>query len=674
MTPDRPRIRKTLDAVVCSCAFAAWGFLADRLVFAVPFALVSLISVFFPPFVPPSALPRLIRLLSASLSFALLVWFWVNRSQYEQGAVLMWLLELPLFIAPIIVSVLWFDFPSSPAAGARVFVDRVVSSVNPFRAERRLDAPFRVDWPFAFVLSCAAPLCSRHSVLDSSIGVALVLALLFARFLSSRSGYGSSRPFLLSLSLVLSLSFAGFGGWVGMSSGEYIERKLNELAWGRGDSESFSSMSTSIGGEGRVDLSDEVRYRFSWQSQNGDKIPAEPVSRYIPLAYFNQTKNGVDWNTFDLSSEAVYSDSGIFTLSSEKSASPDDTLVISGKLHGNRNPFPLPPSPKLIGALPVAQINRPVLGGAFSHHAKGLAKYSVVHAPSALSLLPPVAADLEIPESLDYLLDEVFMNSGLAFVDKPSVAHIMRFFSGYSYTLDLSDALHGGPRTLHSFLLSDKRGHCEYFASAGALMLRRAGIPARVVSGYMLSEFDESERTWWARGSDAHAWVVYWDDKSSSWRDFDATPAGWESQQRSSFSALSDFFERLSYKFENFDLATVLRSFSVDEGKTPALVSVGLLAFLFLVLRAARRRPNRRGLLGALDQLDASLERRGFPRPLGIPHHEWLVDIGEPSAREISERLIAHVYAGKRDELLAEDVRRLASLLASASKAPRKND
>lgn len=73
-----------------------------------------------------------------------------------------------------------------------------------------------------------------------------------------------------------------------------------------------------------------------------------------------------------------------------------------------------------------------------------------------------------------------------------------------------------------SFLNSDKPAHCEYFASAAALLLRALGLPTRYVVGYYAHESSGSDQMV-VRGRDAHAWVECWID-GIGWTTVDATP------------------------------------------------------------------------------------------------------------------------------------------------------
>ena len=92
-----------------------------------------------------------------------------------------------------------------------------------------------------------------------------------------------------------------------------------------------------------------------------------------------------------------------------------------------------------------------------------------------------------------------------------------------AYTLQLPRILPHDP--LANFLFERKRGHCEYFASSMAVMLRSLRIPARVVNGFRTGEFNDLTSQYVVRASNAHSWVeAYF--PGYGWVDFDPTPAG----------------------------------------------------------------------------------------------------------------------------------------------------
>jgi transglutaminase-like putative cysteine protease len=94
--------------------------------------------------------------------------------------------------------------------------------------------------------------------------------------------------------------------------------------------------------------------------------------------------------------------------------------------------------------------------------------------------------------------------------------------SDYGYTLQLPDREVADP--LAHFLFVRRKGHCEYFASSMAVMLRSLGIPARLATGFQSGVFNPVSGLWLVRASDAHSWVEAW-IPGHGWTTFDPTPA-----------------------------------------------------------------------------------------------------------------------------------------------------
>jgi protein-glutamine gamma-glutamyltransferase len=93
----------------------------------------------------------------------------------------------------------------------------------------------------------------------------------------------------------------------------------------------------------------------------------------------------------------------------------------------------------------------------------------------------------------------------------------------YGYTLQLPRSPVADP--LANFLFERRQGHCEYFASSMAVMLRTLRIPSRVVNGFRSAEFNDLTSNYVVRAKDAHAWVeAYF--PGYGWVTFDPTPGG----------------------------------------------------------------------------------------------------------------------------------------------------
>lgn len=97
------------------------------------------------------------------------------------------------------------------------------------------------------------------------------------------------------------------------------------------------------------------------------------------------------------------------------------------------------------------------------------------------------------------------------------------FQQNFTYSLDRVTRPRLSDPIVH-FFQSKHPAHCEYFATAAAMLLRRANVPTRYVTGYVADEESDEDEYWIARNSDAHAWVEAYDDISQTWFPVESTP------------------------------------------------------------------------------------------------------------------------------------------------------
>jgi len=90
------------------------------------------------------------------------------------------------------------------------------------------------------------------------------------------------------------------------------------------------------------------------------------------------------------------------------------------------------------------------------------------------------------------------------------------------YTTDLS-VYNNVENHIYHFLFNAKKGHCEYFASAMAVMLRTINIPSRIVNGFQKGEYNKILDYYIVRQSNAHSWVECF-IPGRGWLEFDPTP------------------------------------------------------------------------------------------------------------------------------------------------------
>lgn len=155
----------------------------------------------------------------------------------------------------------------------------------------------------------------------------------------------------------------------------------------------------------------------------------------------------------------------------------------------------------------------------------------------------------------------------------------------YGYSLQMKAT---GPDPLADFLFNVKSGHCEYFATAMAVLLRTHGVAARVVNGFLPGEYNETAEAYTVRQSDAHSWVEVYFPENQAWVTFDPTPsAGRLEPVRTGLAAqlqkYAEAMELLWFQYvvgydkqEQRSLATTLHNQIFDYGRmvTRALATI----------------------------------------------------------------------------------------------------
>ncbi len=136
---------------------------------------------------------------------------------------------------------------------------------------------------------------------------------------------------------------------------------------------------------------------------------------------------------------------------------------------------------------------------------------------------PPRAADLQLPDELDpripRLARQVVRGRSGTLARATALERHLR--TEYDYSLE-SVFESQGVTPLDQFLFEEKRGHCEYFASALAVMLRTLDIPARLITGFSATQKNPLTGFYEIRALDGHAWVEAW-IRDHGWVTFEPT-------------------------------------------------------------------------------------------------------------------------------------------------------
>ncbi len=229
--------------------------------------------------------------------------------------------------------------------------------------------------------------------------------------------------------------------------------------------------------------------------------------------------------------------------------------------------------------------------------------------------------------------------------------------SGFDYSNTMV-APPDGESPLGHFLFERKAGHCEYFASALAVMLRQSGVHARIVTGYRGASFNRYGGYFVVQEYRAHSWVEYW-VPSRGWLRADPTPSAELRDTSGLIERAAAFADLLRYRWNRYvieydldlqlDALRSLRRSLDSSGSSgrgeawsvalwPKLVLAGLL-FIVVVLAlvtalggSARRRPDAEATR-LLSRLERTLVRRGFPRrrPSETPAR-WVAVVAEREA------------------------------------------
>jgi hypothetical protein len=132
---------------------------------------------------------------------------------------------------------------------------------------------------------------------------------------------------------------------------------------------------------------------------------------------------------------------------------------------------------------------------------------------------------LTLPNAFIPRLQALMADSTRGMSDREKIAEVLGFLGSPEFAYSLE----GLPRTqnaLEQFIFVDKKGNCEYFAAAMGVMLRMAGVPTRLVTGYRGGVYNEAGGYYIVQEQNAHVWVEVWNEEDGAWTRYDPTPAG----------------------------------------------------------------------------------------------------------------------------------------------------
>jgi transglutaminase-like putative cysteine protease len=283
-----------------------------------------------------------------------------------------------------------------------------------------------------------------------------------------------------------------------------------------------------------------------------------------------------------------------------------------------------------------------------------------------------------------------------------------RLREAYSYDLESPSGSAANP--LDHFLFESRRGHCEFYSTAMAIMLRTLGVPTRNVTGFVGGTYNRFGHYYAVRQGDAHSWIEAYID-GTGWVRFDPTPpanATPQSEITGAFAYTRDLIEALAQRWSQhvvgYDLPQQLRlfrsarlrysqlrgpygllrnPFSSPRRTAVVLSGLALLALGLYWLRRTRRarrvpptRPSPQQVAALqvvqlYESLESVMAARGLPRHPATPpdaHARALREINHPIASEVIELTELYQQARYGGHPLDEAERRQFALRVRALK------
>ena len=235
------------------------------------------------------------------------------------------------------------------------------------------------------------------------------------------------------------------------------------------------------------------------------------------------------------------------------------------------------------------------------------------------------------------------------------------------------------------FLLEERRGHCELYATTAVMLLRVQGIPARYVTGFVCMERHPLEGCYISRLGDCHAWAEAWLADEQRWVLVEATPPSGLPDSHSRAGFFAKLFEmprtawqKLYSNIKRGHFAVAVLAFFADIGGMIAqlfwgslwmvgwgiLIVLGVLAGLWWRRRHPPEAPIYRQFHAVLRELERRLQKLGVDRPANATVAtlaNTARELRTPQAEHLADLLLRYQQLRFQPELSLADLDGLRS-------------
>lgn len=618
-----------------------WGWQCDFLLYAVPMAVVLELARFIPWKSPisDSEFNHIADL--SSVIFMLAVVYAFTTKSYHGIYTVLALMPFPLYLL-ILAQVYSTRGTIRPGA---LFIS--LRRLDPAEATGTIQA-VDLSYPYLFVCLISASAGNHHASLFFIFAVALIGWVMWSLRPATR------RPWLWFILIVIAVT-AGYGGQAGMRKMQTLAEAtflewFDKFMWRGRDPDRTT---TAIGTIGRLKLSDRIMVRVDTHDKR------LPRGLYLREASYHNYGYGV-WTNYRNTLQPVDPTPDRKQWIINESLAGPERITISFYLDDKTSVIPAPLGLGSIARVGATQIEHSPFGAVAMELNPGWVRYDTLYSQERIEDAPPAKEELDLPTGLRQELSALVDQLDLAALPPAQrIKTVERFFAeNFEYTLTQNQR-YPKSKYLSKFLFETRKGHCEYFATATALLLRAADIPTRYVVGYATDEYSAWEGQYIARARHAHSWVLaYVDDR---WQVVDTTPPVWapiEAMDNSAIEPLIDFWSWISYRISTWNDDTA------DDEKTSRwwwLLLPILIYYLWKIfikdrvqnIRKKRANQPARSYKSGSDsgfyRLAAALEARYFPRKTGETLSAWLKRMEQVENIEELRQLLQFHYRYRFD-------------------------
>ncbi|SKB11087.1 Transglutaminase domain-containing protein [Planktothrix sp. PCC 11201] len=493
-------------ALLLGTTLIFWGWQTGLLIFALPMALIleGYRWIQWRWDVSSEDIKNIENFCLIVVVLVTLVLILSNRSIQFIYTLLQW---LPVLFFPLVMT-------QTYSVSDRINIHKLFLFLNIFSSLKNTEGFYlNLTYPY-FVLCLISTSAANLQNLSFYGGMFILVAI--PLFL------GRSKRFspLIWTGLMIGVGTLGLVGFVGLhrlhlTFEQAVIEQLSGLS--SQDADPFQRR-TAMGDIGVLKLSNSIFFRVATEDQ-----------QTTPILLRQSTYNKYNLSTWLVTNpefQSIQSAQNSTTWLLTKPHPNHSQITISGQLQEGKGLLKLPNGAFQVNQLPVLSLEKNQYGTVKVEGKPDLISYQILFNSSVNLDSPPTEADLQIPNSEKPAIAQIVKELDLK--GKPPQEILNRvqdfFDNNFNYSLQLlGQDLE--TTSLSTFLLKNRSGHCEYFATATTLLLREMGIPARYAIGFSVSEFSPLENQFIVRGRDSHAWTLVYLD--GVWQNFDTTPAGW---------------------------------------------------------------------------------------------------------------------------------------------------